>query len=198
MTRVRDDLTVVVDDSGKLMNRLDRNAGNKTSALETLGRLDIDGPGARTVPTTSQPRGAAAPSRQGDSAAPPIAVGRELIDLNDLPAMPAFTREDAARYANGDDLRGLTTGDDLTGVRWPLPGSEAVSLVRGTGSIHRCLGQASRRPIRRCPRAASLRCRCLRRIWVSNCEPDPDPAFTVANSHAGSLIGVIARADHVS
>lgn len=133
VTRVRDDLTVVVDDSGKLMNRLDRNAGNKTSALETLGRLDIDGPGARTAPASSQPRGAAAQSRQGDSAGPPIADGRELIDLNDLPAMPAFTREDAARYANGDDLRGLTTGDDLTGVRWPLPGSEAVPLVRGDG-----------------------------------------------------------------
>ena len=63
VTHVRDDLTVVVDDREKLMARLDRNAGNKTSALETLGRLDIDEPGARTAPASMQPRGAAAQSR---------------------------------------------------------------------------------------------------------------------------------------
>ncbi len=131
VTRVRDDLTVVVDDSKKLMARLDRNAGNKTSALETLGRLDIDGPGARTTPTTSQPRGAAAQSRQGDSAASAIVGAREPIDLSDLPPMPAFSREDAARYASDDGLRGLSAGDDLTGVRWPLPGNEGTPLARG-------------------------------------------------------------------
>ena len=48
-----------------------------------------------------------------------------------LPPMPAFSREDAARYASDDGLRGLSAGDDLTGVRWPLPGSEAVPLARG-------------------------------------------------------------------
>lgn len=43
VTRVRDDLTMVVDDKEKLERQLDNNPGNKTSALETLGRLDIDG-----------------------------------------------------------------------------------------------------------------------------------------------------------
>lgn len=133
VTRVRDALTVVVDDRQKLMARLDRNPGNKTSALETLGRLDIDGPGARTAPASSQLRGAAAGGRQGNTASPAIVVGREPIDLSDLPPMPAFTREDAARYASDDGLRGVTAGDDLTGVRWPLPGSEAVPLSRGDG-----------------------------------------------------------------
>ena len=43
VTRVRDDLTMVVDDKEKLERQLDHNPGNKTSALETVGRLDIDG-----------------------------------------------------------------------------------------------------------------------------------------------------------
>ncbi|MCF8706977.1 MobF family relaxase [Rhizorhapis sp. SPR117] len=50
VTRVRDELTMVVDDKEKLERQLDMNPGNKTSALETLGRLDIDGkkgPGPR-------------------------------------------------------------------------------------------------------------------------------------------------------
>jgi conjugative relaxase-like TrwC/TraI family protein len=52
VTRVRDELTMVVDDKEKLERQLDHNAGNKTSALETIGRLDVDrertpGPGPR-------------------------------------------------------------------------------------------------------------------------------------------------------
>lgn len=43
VTRVRNELTMVVDDKDKLARQLDMNPGNKTSALETLGRLDIDG-----------------------------------------------------------------------------------------------------------------------------------------------------------
>ena len=42
VTRVRDELTMIVDDRGKLKRQLDMNPGNKTSTLETLGRLDID------------------------------------------------------------------------------------------------------------------------------------------------------------
>lgn len=43
VTRVRDALTIIVDDKEKLSRQLDMNPGNKTSALETLGRLEIDG-----------------------------------------------------------------------------------------------------------------------------------------------------------
>jgi conjugative relaxase-like TrwC/TraI family protein len=42
VTRVREELTMVVDDREKLARMLDINPGNKTSALETLGRLQID------------------------------------------------------------------------------------------------------------------------------------------------------------
>src|SRR3546814_18232009 len=43
VTRVRDALTMIVDDKEKLSRPLDMNPGNKTSALETLGRINIDG-----------------------------------------------------------------------------------------------------------------------------------------------------------
>ncbi len=43
VTRVREDLTMIVDDKEKLARQLDHNPGNKTSSLETVGRLDIDG-----------------------------------------------------------------------------------------------------------------------------------------------------------
>lgn len=43
VTRVRDELTMVVDDREKLERQLYMSPGDKTSALETLGRLDIDG-----------------------------------------------------------------------------------------------------------------------------------------------------------
>ncbi|OQW69719.1 MAG: AAA family ATPase, partial [Proteobacteria bacterium ST_bin13] len=50
VTRVRDELTMVVDDKEKLERQLDLNPGNKTSALETLGQLDIDSrKGGRTL-----------------------------------------------------------------------------------------------------------------------------------------------------
>ena len=43
VTRVRDQLTMIVDDKAKLEKQLASNPGNKTSALETVGRLEIDG-----------------------------------------------------------------------------------------------------------------------------------------------------------
>ncbi len=72
VTRVRDELTMVVDDREKLERQLDMNPGNKTSALETLGRLDIDGKKGSGV----QPREKFDPG--------PI----DGIDLSDLPPIP--------------------------------------------------------------------------------------------------------------
>ncbi|MDT7533051.1 conjugative relaxase [Sphingobium sp. SA2] len=70
VTRVRDDLTMVVDDKEKLERQLDLNPGNKTSALETLGRLDIDGKKGPRKPEKFDPG---------------LIDG---IDLSDLPPMP--------------------------------------------------------------------------------------------------------------
>ena len=42
VTRVRDDIQLFTDDREKLTSAIERNEGNKTSALETIGRLEID------------------------------------------------------------------------------------------------------------------------------------------------------------
>ena len=71
VTRVRDELTMVVDDKEKLERQLDNNPGNKTSALETVGRLDVDH--ERTRGKSSGPR-------------EKLHVGP--VDLADLPPLP--------------------------------------------------------------------------------------------------------------
>jgi ATP-dependent exoDNAse (exonuclease V) alpha subunit len=55
VTRVRDELTMVVDNREKLERQLDLNPGNKTSALETVGRLDIDGSKGSAPPAKFDP-----------------------------------------------------------------------------------------------------------------------------------------------
>ncbi|QNE07710.1 MobF family relaxase [Croceicoccus marinus] len=58
VTRVRDDLTLYTDNKDKLTAAIERNEGNKTSALETIGKIDVDGPAAGkggTSPTTPAP-----------------------------------------------------------------------------------------------------------------------------------------------
>ncbi|WP_198669519.1 hypothetical protein [Blastomonas sp. UPD001] len=49
MTRVRDDITIVTNDKDRLLSQIERNPGDKTSALETLGEKQVDeGKGKRT------------------------------------------------------------------------------------------------------------------------------------------------------
>ena len=58
VTRVRDDLTLYTDNKDKLTAAIERNEGNKTSALETIGKIAIDGPAAgkgETSPARSAP-----------------------------------------------------------------------------------------------------------------------------------------------
>ena len=78
VTRVRDDVTMVVDNQEKLERQLDRNLGDKTSALESLGRLEVDGPAAHT-------------SAADDALTAALAVldaeGREPIIVSDLPEL---------------------------------------------------------------------------------------------------------------
>ena len=52
VTRVRDELIMIVDDKARLERQLDRTTGDKTSALETVGLIEIDRPiaGARALP----------------------------------------------------------------------------------------------------------------------------------------------------
>ncbi|KEQ54789.1 MobF family relaxase [Sphingobium chlorophenolicum] len=91
VTRVRDAMTMVVDDKQKLERQLDNNPGNKTSALETVGRLDID-----------RDRGSSAGPREKFDPGP--------IDLSDLPPLPGEPPSPAAASgrptpAKADDLK---------------------------------------------------------------------------------------------
>ena len=96
VTRVRDELTMVVDDKDKLARQLDLNPGNKTSALEAVGRLDIDA------------------SKVTKSAALFNAGPIDRIDLSDLPPLPdgkevkwtqpAATKTPDLMHARGDAL----------------------------------------------------------------------------------------------
>lgn len=75
VTRVRDDIELFTDDKGKLGRQLASNEGNKTSALETVGRIEID-----------KPRDLASTSRQASAGEQP-ARAPQLDPL----AMPART-----------------------------------------------------------------------------------------------------------
>ncbi|OYW83696.1 MAG: AAA family ATPase, partial [Sphingobium sp. 32-64-5] len=93
VTRVRDELTMVVDNREKLERQLDFNPGNKTSALETVGRLDIDGKKGPAQPVKFDPG--------------PI-DGINLADrpdmLADLPPIPDGPIAPAAAAAKVGDL----------------------------------------------------------------------------------------------
>jgi hypothetical protein len=73
---------MVVDDKEKLERQLDNNPGNKTSALETVGRLDVDQ--ERTRGKSSGPR-------------EKLHVGP--VDLADLPPLPGEAPSPAATQA---------------------------------------------------------------------------------------------------
>ena len=122
VTRVRDAITLVTDHKDKLMRQLDRNPGDKTSALESTGRLVVDGPEARANAADAALTAAMmsldppdAPQTLPDSA--PIVLA-DLPDLADLPPMPAsdtdWSKEAmAAAGLDRHDLPGLpdNTGD---------------------------------------------------------------------------------------
>lgn len=71
-TRVREDITIVTNDTQALLRTIDRNPGNKMSALETIGEKIID-------PARS-PQAAGAP--------PIVAPAKPIIDRETLKAEP--------------------------------------------------------------------------------------------------------------
>ena len=105
VTRVRDELTMIVDDKEKLERQLDMNPGNKTSAMETLGRLDIDG------------KKGTSPHDKFDPG--PI----EGVDLTDLPPLPTDLPPlpDGAVPAAKDPQRPPDLNPDRGDVLPPLP-----------------------------------------------------------------------------
>ncbi|MBB5712751.1 MobF family relaxase [Sphingomonas xinjiangensis] len=106
VTRVRSELTVVVNDTQKVSQQLDRNTGIKTSAVETVGRLNIDGPGSSLGGTSP----ASTPTVS-------VRIGQVRMsgadDLASLPRIPEFTEKDAARYAKPDEMGVAKKHDDM-------------------------------------------------------------------------------------
>lgn len=105
VTRVRDELTMVVDDKDKLARQLDMSPGNKTSALEVLGQLDIDG-------------GKSRPREKFD---PGPVDGMDLTDLpplpTDLPPLP----DSGASAPRGDGGKPPDLKPERGEVLPPLP-----------------------------------------------------------------------------
>ncbi|WP_333574078.1 MobF family relaxase [Sphingomonas sp.] len=108
VTRVRSDLTVVVNDQEKVSRQLDRNTGIKTSAMETVGRINIDGPGSSGTPSA----GSGSKSTSG----PSMRFSLNTSDLASLPPLPRFDEKDAARYAKGGDDMGMSKKSDDLGL----------------------------------------------------------------------------------
>ena len=142
VTRVRDEVTMVVDNQEKLERQLDRNPGDKTSALESLGRLEVDGQSSKITAADDALTAALAVRDSGGSES--IIVG-DLPDIDDLPAMGKsdtdFSKVDGldgpaheGRSTNRDHEDGQRAGkedplgihlpdkDDLRGIP-PMPGS---------------------------------------------------------------------------
>ncbi|MET4666301.1 AAA family ATPase [Sphingomonas sp. PvP056] len=110
VTRVRDDLIMVVDDQEKLERQLDRNPGDKTSALESLGRLDIDGSGAKTKSADDALSKAIDGLDKADSE--PILIDPASLDMTDLPPMGESTT-DYSDVRNFDrDIPPIKDSDD--------------------------------------------------------------------------------------
>ncbi|VWX55212.1 MobF family relaxase [Novosphingobium sp. 9U] len=84
-TRVREDITIVTNDASELVRSIERNPGNKMSALEAIGEKSIDparspqGAGAPNNPAAANPGGAA-----NNPAEPP----KPLVDRETLKAEP--------------------------------------------------------------------------------------------------------------
>ncbi len=92
---------MVVDDQAKLAQQLDRSPGDKTSALESLGRLDIDGPGAKIQAADAALSAAMDAQEPGDR--DPIILGDlDSLELSDLPPM-GKSDTDYSKPENGGD-----------------------------------------------------------------------------------------------
>lgn len=109
VTRVRDDLIMVVDDQKRLEAQLDRNTGYKTSSLESLGRLEIDGAGRNTKDADDALSKAMAVL---DEVKEPILIDPASLDMTDLPPMGASQNDYADMKGMEDGMPPIGTSDD--------------------------------------------------------------------------------------
>jgi len=130
VTRVRDALTMIVDDRQKLEWRLDSNPGDKTSALESTGKLDIDGVGAKQEAADAaltaafdaldnEMAGGALPSRPGSDA---------KADLNDIPPMPPADAPDGNTGAVTGNESAATGRNEAETSQIGMSGPDSLDL----------------------------------------------------------------------
>ncbi len=131
VTRVRDGIQVITDNIKQLSWQLERNAGDKTSSLESLGYLDIDSPAARSGAADDALSAAVAMVDEaeskriilpdlghlGDAEMPPI--GPSDNDWSKHEPMPDFSdHQDSKRWDEWRDdpaeIAARGSGDDLT------------------------------------------------------------------------------------
>lgn len=79
MTRVRDDITIVTNDKDRLLSQIERNPGDKTSALETLGEKQVDGGKGKRTSAEFSPKIPEHLRAGGDSLAPLPNVARDSL-----------------------------------------------------------------------------------------------------------------------
>ncbi len=91
VTRIRLDLTMVVDNQQKLEMQLDKNPGDKTSSLESLGRLDIDGAAVQTK--AADDALTKAMESLDEASSEKILIDPASLDITDLPPMGASTTD---------------------------------------------------------------------------------------------------------
>ena len=140
VTRVRDDLIMVVDNQEKLERQLDRNPGNKTSSMESLGLLDIDGSASKTKDADEALSKAMESLDRADNE--PILIDPASLDMTDLPQMGESTTDysdvwnlDGAmpslEHTDDADRRGPRGDRKDDGIGLPPPEHDDLSALPG-------------------------------------------------------------------
>lgn len=128
VTRARDDMVLITDNREKLTAAIERNDGNKTAALETIGELSIDpGKGAGADHAAGSTRGGAGepfnPSLPPDLDRAPEKIGGEAIDdaARSAAAEPAPSGKIDIRTDPSLDLSRFTVPVEPKGPELPYP-----------------------------------------------------------------------------
>lgn len=150
VTRIRLDLTMVVDNQQKLEMQLDRNPGDKTSSLESLGWLDIDGAAVQAKAANDALTKAMESLDEAGSAK--ILIDPTSLDMTDLPPMEASTTDYSDVNNLGGEMPSIKDGvdadhsnvgadrkDDDLGMR-PLEMDDLSALPSMLGSGNRTRG----------------------------------------------------------
>lgn len=131
VTRVRDGLTMIVDDREKLEWRLNSNPGDKTSSLESTGQLNIDGVDAKQEAADAALTAAfdALDAESGAVGAPNGPGSDATADLGDLPPMPEADAHDGGAgtgsYGNENSPAGRS---DVETSRNGMSGTDSMDL----------------------------------------------------------------------